>query len=130
MDVPFGKLGTGGDVVGEHLQPRGTNMKSAKWMSKSEYMVSEKRVKAVLEELGATCHDGQAYKLQTPVGEMTVTLHKWMPRSLFWVFQRFTDATKAAEVVDCNPCSGKWNFQSVSLWERQLRDFLTTTTIN
>jgi hypothetical protein len=45
-----------------------------------------------------------AYVLDTIIGALWITPYD------DWIACRWKDVEKARAVVDCNPCSGKWNF--------------------
>ena len=67
---------------------------------------------AVIQPVNKLTFPCTEFKLNTIVGNLDITLyHK--QGNLFTIFSRFEDAQKAKVKFDCNPFSGKYNFQSV-----------------
>jgi len=129
LKLRVGKSQSLGDVANGMRTLNGGQeaMGRAGYVTKADRLANEERVKVVLKELGADEVEPQFdreahYELQTPAGKLEVFLHKWRPhRGFFWVFQRFEEPERVARLVDCNPHSGKWNFDSVVMWESRLR---------
>lgn len=66
------------------------------------------RIRAILEQAGATLGQWGEYTLETRYGHLSA--HPTMFYDECTVFCRFSDPARAAHGVDCNPYSGKWNF--------------------
>jgi len=93
-------------------------------------------------ELGATETKGiYKYSLETPLGELLITMHAedltYRTSTIYSVYTRFKEPERAKQKLDCNPFSGKWNFhefmddgEPVELAEKILQSIKEITGVN
>lgn len=93
------------------------------------------KVRALMESLGAEPIDppvGDSFEewtLETQVGQLRITLFT-IEQFALELYSRFAEPRRAAQVVGCNPSSGKWNWHpsrndvdedAQSLWIEQIQ---------
>ena len=83
---------------------------------------------ALLLDLGAKARDFD-FALQTKAGLLKLHPTENLVEGLGTVFTRFEDPNTAKELVDCNPCSGKWNHHFFAGWsvDSALRTCISTS---